>query len=105
MNRRELLNCLPALAGATLPTWSLAQPSFPSGPVKVLVGFPPGTATDVAVRAVAEQMARRLGQPFVIDNRPGAGSNIAARAVAMSQPDGYNLFALTVANTINAAFP
>ncbi|MFS2163051.1 tripartite tricarboxylate transporter substrate binding protein [Variovorax sp. Varisp62] len=105
MNRRELLSCLPAIAGATFPAWSLAQPAYPSAPVKLLVGFPPGTATDVAVRVVAEQMSRRLGQPFVVDNRPGAGSNIAARAVATAQPDGYNIFALTVANIINAAFP
>lgn len=105
MNRRKLLSCLPMVLGTALPVTALAQPVYPGGPVKVLVGFPPGTATDIATRAVAEQMARRLGQPFVVDNRPGAGSNIAAKAVATSQPDGYNLFAITVANSINAAFP
>jgi tripartite-type tricarboxylate transporter receptor subunit TctC len=105
MNRRELIACLPVVLGATLPATALAQPAYPGSPVKVLVGFPPGTATDTAARAVAEQMARRLGQPFVVDNRPGAGSNIAAKAVATSLPDGYNLFAITVANSINASFP
>ncbi|ROZ66038.1 tripartite tricarboxylate transporter substrate binding protein [Ramlibacter sp. WS9] len=105
MNRRELLACLPVALGAVLPAAALAQAAYPAAPVKVLVGFPPGTATDIAARAVAEQMARRLGQPFVMDNRPGAGSNIAAKAVATAQPDGYNLFAITVANSINAAFP
>lgn len=105
MRRRELIACWPVLLAAALPASALAQPAYPSSPVKVLIGFPPGTATDVATRAVAEQMARRLGQPLVVENRPGAGSNIAAKAVAMSPPDGYNLFAITIANSINAAFP
>ena len=105
MNRRELFACLPMVLGATLPGAAMAQPAYPGSPVKVLIGFPPGTATDIAARAVTEQMARRLGQPFVMDNRPGAGSNIAAKAVATSQPDGYSLFAITVANSINASFP
>ena len=106
MKRRELLlSAVPALAAAALPSWSAAQPAYPSAPVKVLVGFPPGTATDIGVRAVVDQMARRLGQPFIVDNRPGAGSNIAAKAVATAPPDGYTVFAITIANTINAAFP
>lgn len=105
MNRRELLACWPMAMGAALPAAAFAQAAYPGSPVKVLVGFPPGTAADVATRLVAEQLARRLGQPFVVDNRPGAGSNIAAKAVATSQPDGYNLFAITIANSINAAFP
>jgi tripartite-type tricarboxylate transporter receptor subunit TctC len=105
MKRRELLAAMPAIAAAAVPSWSTAQPVYPSAPVKVLVGFPPGTATDVAVRAVVEQMSRRLGQPFIVDNRPGAGSNIAAKAVATAQPDGYTVFAITIANVINAAFP
>ena len=101
MKRRELLAAVPALAAAALPSWTAAQPVYPASPVKVLVGFPPGTATDVAVRAVLEQMARRLGQPFIVDNKPGAGSNIAAKAVATAQPDGYTVFAITIANVIN----
>ena len=106
MKRRELLLAsVPALAAAALPSWSVAQPAYPSAPIKVLVGFPPGTATDVAVRAVADQMGKRMGQPFIVDNRPGAGSNIAAKAVATAPPDGYTVFAITIANVINAAFP
>jgi tripartite-type tricarboxylate transporter receptor subunit TctC len=105
MKRRELLAAVPALAAAALPSWTAAQPAYPSAPVKVLVGFPPGTATDMAVRAVAERMSRSLGQPFIVDNKPGAGSNIAAKALATAQPDGYTVFAITIANIINAAFP
>lgn len=105
MNRRQLLALLSLALGAILPGIVCAQPAYPSGPVKVLVGFSPGTAADVATRVVTEGMARRLGQPFVVENRAGAGSNIAAKAVASSPPDGYTIFAATIANTINAAFP
>ncbi|HSV80434.1 MAG TPA: tripartite tricarboxylate transporter substrate binding protein [Ramlibacter sp.] len=105
MKRRDFLaaTSLPAIA-AGFPAQSLAQAAYPAQPVKVLVGFPPGTAADLAGRAVADAMARRLGQPFVLENRTGAGSNIAAKALATAQPDGYTLFVSTIANTINAAF-
>jgi tripartite-type tricarboxylate transporter receptor subunit TctC len=92
-------------AAATIPAATWAQDSYPARLVKVIVGFPAGSATDVAARAVAEALARRLGQPFIVDNRTGAASSIAAKAVAMSSPDGYTLFVGTVANAINAAFP
>ena len=101
MKRRLLLASLSLVAAAAVH----AQTTFPASPLKVLVGFPPGTAADLATRAVAEQMARQLGQPVVVENRAGAGSNIAAKAVATANPDGYNLFAVTIANTINASFP
>lgn len=105
MKRRQLFACFPMLFAATLPGFSLAQSPYPSNPVKVIVGFPPGTATDTAMRSVSAVMASRLGQPVIVENRSGAGSNIAAKAVATAQPDGYTIFASTIANTINAAFP
>src|SRR5439155_10091380 len=92
-----------AAAAVSSATW--AQSGYPSRPVKVIVGFPAGSATDVAARAMAEALGHRLGQPFIVDNRPGAASNIAAKAVATSLPDGYTIFVGTIANTINAAFP
>jgi tripartite-type tricarboxylate transporter receptor subunit TctC len=104
MHRRQVIGSLAVALGA-LPHLARAQAAYPSGPVKVLIGFPPGTAADVATRVVADGMSKRLGQPFVVENRAGAGSNIAAKAVASSPPDGYTLFAVTIANTINAAFP
>lgn len=105
MKRRQLLALVQTIFGVTLSEVSFAQSAYPSSPVKVLVGFPPGTATDLAVRAVSESMAQGLGQPFVVENRPGAASNIAAKAVTASAQDGYTLFAVTIANTINASFP
>jgi tripartite-type tricarboxylate transporter receptor subunit TctC len=104
MDRRQLI-ALMALPLGAVPGIAGAQAAYPSGPVKVLIGFPPGTAADVAARVVADGMGKRLGQSFVIENRAGAGSNIAARALVASPPDGYTLFVVTIANTINAVFP
>jgi tripartite-type tricarboxylate transporter receptor subunit TctC len=86
---------------AALFTASVAAQAYPSGPVRVIVGFPPGSAADVAARVVTNQLAQILGTSFVIENRPGAGSNIATEAVARAPADGYTLLMGTVANTIN----
>ncbi len=77
-----------------------AQGAYPERPVRIVFGFGPGAASDVAARVVAQKMGQRLGQQFVIENRPGAGSNIAAEAVARAPKDGYTLLLTTVANTI-----
>ncbi len=94
------------LAGvaATLPAWgSIASAqTFPSRPVHIVLGFPPGGSSDVIGRMLAASLAERLRQPFVFDNRPGAGSNIATEWVAKSAPDGYTLLWATSANAINA---
>jgi len=105
LNRRQWLDALSLALGAAFATAAWADAGYPSRPVKVMVGFPPGSATDVAARAVCDAMARRLGQPCVVENKAGAGSNIAAKAVVTAPPDGYTLFVGTSANAINAAFP
>jgi tripartite-type tricarboxylate transporter receptor subunit TctC len=72
---------------------SRAQQDYPNRTVKVVVPFPPGGAPDLVGRTMAHRLTERLGQPFVVENRTGAGGNIAAEAVAQSAPDGYTLFA------------
>jgi tripartite-type tricarboxylate transporter receptor subunit TctC len=80
----------------------MAQP-WPAQPIKVVVGFGPGSAADILARLVAKQMEAGLGQPIVVENRPGNSSMIGAESVARSPADGYTLFMATIANTLNPA--
>ena len=98
LDRRRVLGALAATALAGT-TGARAQ-SFPSKPVKVIVGFAPGGAVDIIARAVGTHLSASLGQPVVIDNRPGAGTNIAMRALIESPPDGYTL--MLAANSLAA---
>jgi tripartite-type tricarboxylate transporter receptor subunit TctC len=76
--------------------------TYPTRPVRIVVGFPPGGPTDIAARLIGQSLSERLGQQFVIENRPGAGSNIGTEAVVRAPPDGYTLFLAYSANAINA---
>jgi tripartite-type tricarboxylate transporter receptor subunit TctC len=75
---------------------------YPNRPVRVIVGLTAGSGVDVMARIVGQKLAEATGEPFIIENRPGAGSNIATRFAAQAAPDGYTLFVATVANAINA---
>ncbi len=77
---------------------------YPVRPIRILVGFGPGSSADIVARVVGKQMEARLGQPVVVENRPGNSSMTAAEAVARAQNDGYTLFMATVAQTINPIF-
>jgi tripartite-type tricarboxylate transporter receptor subunit TctC len=81
---------------------ALAQP-YPARPVRMLVGFPPGGGTDILARMLAPKLSEQLGQPFVVENRPGATTNIASDLVAKSAPDGYTLLFTTSSLAINAS--
>jgi tripartite-type tricarboxylate transporter receptor subunit TctC len=85
---RRVLGILAALAATSV----FAQ-TYPNRPVKIVVPWPPGQATDIAARVVAERLQKSLGEPFVIENKPGAGGSIGSDAVAKSAPDGYTLLA------------
>jgi tripartite-type tricarboxylate transporter receptor subunit TctC len=101
--RRRFLQI--AAAGAALPATArtaLGQ-SYPSRPVRLIVGFPPGGTTDISARVIGQWLSDRLGQPFIIENRPGASTNIATEAVVRSPSDGYTLLVATTTNEINAA--
>jgi tripartite-type tricarboxylate transporter receptor subunit TctC len=81
------------LAASTAPAQQDAAASYPNRPVKIIVSTPAGGGVDTVTRIVAEQLTRRLGQPFVVDNRAGAGGNVGAEAVHAAEPDGYTLLA------------
>jgi tripartite-type tricarboxylate transporter receptor subunit TctC len=102
ISRRHFLSLI-AGAGA-LPAFSrIARgQSYPSRPVRIIVGFPPGGAADITARLIGQWLSGRLGQPIVIENRPGAGTNIGTEAVAKAPADGYTLLLVSVANTVNA---
>jgi len=80
-----------------------AASDYPDHPIKILVGFPPGTAADTTTRLIAPTMGTLLGQSVVVENKPGASSAIAVDAVIHAAPDGYTLFMGTVSNTVNPA--
>jgi tripartite-type tricarboxylate transporter receptor subunit TctC len=85
-----------------VPTTALAQQDYPAKPVKWIVPYPPAGTTDVLARMVAQWLTEKMGQPFVVENRPGAGNNIGTEAVIKSPPDGYTMLLVNPANGINA---
>ena len=102
-HRRCFLNLTAsAVAAPAVSRFAWAQ-HYPSKPVRVVVPFPAGNATDVVARLVSQSLSERLGQPFVIDNRPGAGGSIGTEMAAKSEADGYTLVLLSPSATINHA--
>jgi len=94
----KAIGCAVLLAQAAFPAFA---DTWPSRPIKLVVPYPPGGSTDVTARVIAESLRPLLGQPVIIDNRPGAGGNIGAEAVAKSAPDGYTFLMATSTHVTN----
>lgn len=99
MRRREFITLLGAAAA-----WPLAAraQTYPTRPVRIIVGYAAGGSNDIVARLTGQWLSERLGQPFVIENRPGAGTNIGTEAVVTAAPDGYTLLTVNPANAVNA---
>jgi tripartite-type tricarboxylate transporter receptor subunit TctC len=91
-----------AESGRNAPNETLVR-NYPSRPVHLIVGFPPGGPTDITARIVAQWLSHRLGQQVVVENRPGAGGNVGTEALVRAAPDGYSLLLVTTSNAISAA--
>ena len=100
--RRHFLRLTAGAAALAAVSRSARSQTYPSRPVRILVGFAAGGSADIVARLTGQWLTERLLQPFVIENRPGAGTNIATEAVVKAAPDAYTLLLVTAANSINA---
>lgn len=102
MRRRDFIKLV---SGTLVLSAGLARgQSYPSRPVRLVVGFPPGGTTDIVARVLGQWLSERLSAPFVIENRPGAGTNVATETVVRAPADGHTLLVVTPANAINPSF-
>jgi tripartite-type tricarboxylate transporter receptor subunit TctC len=102
LHRRRFLHLAAGAAASPVMSRAASAQSYPTKSVRVIVGFAPGGGNDIAARLISHWLSERLGQQFIVENRPGAGSNIATEAVVRAPPDGYTLLLVAVANATNA---
>src|SRR4051812_2869965 len=103
LERRRFLTLAAAAAAAPALSMRASALDYPNRPVRWIVGQAAGSSSDIAARLMGQWLTERLGQPFVVEDRPGAGGNLGTQAVVSAPPDGYTLLLINVQNTINAA--
>src|SRR4249919_2489111 len=102
MISRRTAICLTAIGLSAIASIGSAQAAdYPTRPVRWVVGYPPGGATDIIARLIGQRLSEKLGQQFVVENKPGAGNNIATEAVVNAAPDGYTVLLVNPANYVN----
>ena len=101
--RRRFLHLVAGAASLPVLSRIAWAQTYPTRPVRIIVGFPAGTSSDITARLIGQWLSERLGQQFIVENRPGAGTNIAADTVVQSPADGYTLLWITQTNAINAS--
>jgi tripartite-type tricarboxylate transporter receptor subunit TctC len=100
--RRRFLRLATGIAGLPALAPAARADAYPARPARIVVGFPAGTSSDITARLIGQSLSARLGQQFLVENRPGAGTNIATEEVVRAPPDGYSLLWVTQTNAINA---
>src|SRR5690349_7298076 len=104
MISRRTAICLAVLGLSTAGSiGNVSAADYPTRPVKWVVGYPPGGATDIIARLIGQRLSERMGQEFVIENKPGAGNNIGTESVINAEPDGYTVLLVNPANYINTS--
>ena len=102
LSRRTSLRLAAGAAALPVTSRMARAQTYPTRPVRIVVGFPPGGGVDITARLIGQWLSERFGQPFIIENRPGAGSNIATEAVVRAPADGYTLLLVGAFNAVNA---
>ena len=102
--RRKFLHLAAAAAALPVLSRTARAQAYPTRPVRIVVGFAPGGNADILARLLGQWLSERLGQPFIVENKPGAATNIANEMVAKAAPDGYTLLLISTANLVNAMF-
>src|SRR5262245_16243469 len=100
--RRNFLHLAAGAAALTAASCIVRAQAYPTRPVRIVVTFPAGSTSDILARPMAQWLEESLGQPFVVDNRPGAGGTIGTEAVVRASSDGYTLLLISGAHTVNA---
>jgi len=103
ISRRAALGLVATGVPSLLLSRSASAADYPTRPVRFLVGYPPGGATDIIARLIGQRLSEKLGQQFVVENKPGAGNNIATEAAVNAEPDGYTVLLVNPANFINTS--